>query len=73
MPWPMIRLDPMTLAIRWQRLIRIRDEINNATVRTSFSMSVGASRDFACTLGDQDGYAICQSSFSPPECCVMLP
>lgn len=65
--------DPVALEIQWQRLISIMDEVDNATVRTSFSTIVGESRDFACILVDQDGSSLCQSSFSPPNFCVVLP
>jgi N-methylhydantoinase B len=68
-----VAIDPVTLEIQWQRLISIMDEIDNATVRTSFSTIVGESRDFACVLLDQDGSSLCQSSFSPPDFCVILP
>src|SRR5690242_11707217 len=66
-------MDPIALEIQWQRLIAIMDEIDNATVRTSFSTIVGESRDFACILLDQEGLSLCQSSFSPPNFCVILP
>ena len=66
-------IDPITLEIQWQRLISLMDEIDDATVRTSFSTIVGESRDFACILVNQDGYSVCQSSFSPPDFCVILP
>ena len=66
-------LDPISLEIQWQRLIAIMDEVDNATVRTSFSTIVGESRDFACILVDQDGVSLCQSSLSPPNFCVVLP
>ncbi|MEM7124795.1 MAG: hydantoinase B/oxoprolinase family protein [Chloroflexota bacterium] len=66
-------IDPITLEIQWQRLISIMDEVDNATVRTSFSTIVGDSRDFACILVDQTGSSLCQSSFSPPNFCVVLP
>lgn len=69
----MAEIDPITLEIQWQRLISLMDEIDDATVRTSFSTIVGESRDFACILVNQDGYSICQSSFSPPDFCVILP
>ena len=69
----MTRLDSISLEIQWQRLVSMMDEIDDATVRTSFSTIVGESRDFACILVDQDGYSICQSSFSPPDFCVILP
>lgn len=70
---PETRIDPITLEIQWQRLISLMDEIDDATVRTSFSTIVGESRDFACILVNQDGYSLCQSSFSPPDFCVILP
>ncbi len=66
-------VDAIALEIQWQRLIAIMDEVDNATVRTSFSTIVGESRDFACILVDQDGSSLCQSSFSPPNFCVVLP
>ncbi|MCZ7567157.1 MAG: hydantoinase B/oxoprolinase family protein [Ardenticatenaceae bacterium] len=66
-------IDPISLEIQWQRLIAIMDEVDNATVRTSFSTIVGESRDFACILVDQDGSSLCQSRFSPPNFCVVLP
>lgn len=69
----MTPIDPITLEIQWQRLISIMDEVDNATVRTSFSTIVGESRDFACILVDQAGSSLCQSSFSPPNFCVVLP
>ena len=65
--------DPIALEIQWQRLIAIMDEADNATVRTSFSTIVGESRDFACILVNADGVSLCQSSFSPPNFCVILP
>ncbi|MDH3675797.1 MAG: hydantoinase B/oxoprolinase family protein, partial [Anaerolineae bacterium] len=67
------QIDPISLEIQWQRLIAIMDEIDNATVRTSFSTIVGESRDFACILVDQAGSSLCQSSLSPPNFCVVLP
>ena len=65
--------DPVGLEIQWQRLISIMDEIDFATVKTSFSTIVGESRDFACILVDQNGDSLCQSRFSPPNFCVVLP
>ena len=44
-----------------------------ATVKSSFSTIVGESRDFACILVDSKGRSLCQSSFSPPNFCVILP
>lgn len=66
-------IDPITLEIQWQRLIAITDEMDNATIRTSFSTIVGESHDFGCILMDQDGNGIAQANFSPPQFCTMLP
>ena len=66
-------LDPIQLEIQWQRLISIMDEVDNAVIKTSFSTIVGESHDFACILLNADGGSICQSSFSPPDFCVILP
>ena len=60
------------LEIRWQRLISVMDEVDTATVKTSFSTIVGESRDFACILLDPRGASLCQSSFSPPDFCVSI-
>ena len=48
------------------------DEVDNATVKTSFSTIVGESRDFACILLDERGASLCQSNFSPPDFCVSI-
>jgi len=66
-------LDPISLEIQWQRLIAITDEMDNATIRASFSTIVGESHDFGCILMDGDGDAIAQAQFSPPQFCTMLP
>ncbi len=66
-------IDAITLEIMWQRLIAIMDEVDDAIVRTSFSTIVGESRDFAYILTDANGSSLCQSSFSPPNFCVVLP
>ena len=65
-------IDLVDLEIRWQRLISIMDEVDNATVKTSFSTIVGESRDFACILLDERGASLCQSNFSPPDFCVSI-
>jgi hypothetical protein len=36
-------IDSVTLEIQWQRLISVMDEIDNATVRTSFRSANRAS------------------------------
>lgn len=66
-------MDAIELEILWQRLISIMDEVDNAVIRTSFSTIVGESHDFACILLDANGDSLCQSSFSPPDFCVILP
>ena len=65
--------DPIDFEIKWQRLISIMDEIDNATIKTAFSTIVSDSHDFACILLDSFGNSICQSSFSPPDFCVIIP
>ncbi len=44
--------DPIDLEIKWQRLVAIMDEIDNATIKTAFSTIVSDSHDFACILLD---------------------
>jgi N-methylhydantoinase B len=65
-------INTIDLEIRWQRLIAVMDEVDTATVKTSFSTIVGESRDFACILLDPRGASLCQSSFSPPDFCVSI-
>jgi len=66
-------VDPVMLEVQWQRLIAVMDEVDNAVVRTSFSTIVGESRDFAVIMTDDRGASLCQSTFSPPNFCVVLP
>ncbi|MFN8496364.1 MAG: hydantoinase B/oxoprolinase family protein [Anaerolineae bacterium] len=66
-------LDPITLEIQWQRLIAIADEMDNSTIRTSFSTIVGESHDFGCVMMDHDGRGLAQAAFSPPQFCTMMP
>jgi N-methylhydantoinase B len=66
-------IDLIQLEIQWQRLISIMDEVDNAVIKTSFSTIVGESHDFACILLNAEGGSLCQSSFSPPDFCVILP
>ena len=47
--------DPIDLEIKWQRLIAIMDEIDNAIIKTAFSTIVSESHDFACILLDEKG------------------
>jgi N-methylhydantoinase B len=66
-------MDGITLEIMWNRLIAVMNEIDEAIVRTSFSTIVGESRDFGYILTDERGRSLCQSTFSPPNFCVVLP
>ena len=66
-------LDPVSLEIIWQRLISISDEMDNSTIRTSFSTIVGESHDFVCVLMDEVGNGLSQAKWSPPQFCTMLP
>lgn len=66
-------MDPIFLEITWNRLIAVMNEIDDAIVRTSFSTIVGESRDFGYILTDAQGRSLCQSTFSPPNFCVVLP
>jgi N-methylhydantoinase B len=67
------RIDPITLEVQWQRLISIVDEMDTATIRTSFSTIVSESHDFGCVLMDQDGSGLAQAQWSPPQFCTMMP
>lgn len=67
------RIDPVTLEIQWQRLITIVDEMDTATIRTSFSTIVGESHDFGCVMMDGDGRGLAQAQWSPPQFCTMMP
>jgi N-methylhydantoinase B len=66
-------IDPIALEIQWQRLITIVDEIDTATIRTSFSTIVGESHDFGCVLMTADGAGLAQSQWSPPGFSTRLP
>ena len=66
-------LDPISLEVMWQRLVAIADEIDTATIRTSFSTIVGESHDFGCILMDAQGRGLSQAQWSPPQFCTMLP
>jgi N-methylhydantoinase B len=66
-------VDGIGLEILWNRLIAIMNEVDDAIVRTSFSTIVGESRDFGYILTDGAGRSLCQSTYSPPNFCVVLP
>jgi N-methylhydantoinase B len=65
--------DAVTLEILWQRLITIMNEVDGIIVRTTFSTILSEGRDFACILVDPRGASLCQSSWSTPNFCVVLP
>lgn len=65
-------IDLVDLEIRWERLISLMDEVDNATVTTSFSTIVDESRVLACIQLDAWGVSLSQSSFSPPDFCVSI-
>ena len=66
--------DIIELDIQWQRLISIMDEVDNAVIKTSFSARswVRATTSPASSWM-QTVASLCQSSFSPPDFCVILP
>ena len=66
-------VDPITLEVQWQRLVTIVDEMDTATIRTSFSSIVGESHDFGCVLMDEDAAGLAQAQWSPPQFCTMMP
>ena len=66
-------IDPISLEVMWQRLVAIADEIDTATIRTSFSTIVGESHDFGCAILDANGAGLAQAQWSPPQFCSMLP
>ena len=66
-------IDQVSLEIIWQRLVSISDEMDNSTIRTSFSTIVGESHDFGCVLMDEIGNGLSQAKWSPPQFCTMLP
>lgn len=67
------RVDPVALEVQWQRLVTIVDEMDTATIRTSFSSIVGESHDFGCVIMDEDGAGLAQAQWSPPQFCTMMP
>ena len=67
------KFDPIVLEILWQRLITILNEVDQIIVRTTFSTILSEGRDFACILTDRYGASLCQSIWSTPSFCVVLP
>ncbi|WP_454825755.1 hydantoinase B/oxoprolinase family protein [Paraburkholderia xenovorans] len=60
-------LDAVNLAIYWDRLISIADEIMLALVRTAFSSTVRETYDCSCNLFDAKGRSIAQASAAIPS------
>ncbi len=58
--------DAISLAIMWDRLISVTDEIVSTLVRTSFSTIVRESYDLSVVLLDAEGNLMAQGSFSVP-------
>ena len=58
--------DAVSLAIMWDRLISVTDEIVSTLVRTSFSTIVRESYDLSVVLLDAEGKLMAQGSFSVP-------
>lgn len=69
----MTHFDAIELQILWQRLISILNEVDQIIVRTTFSTILSEGRDFACILTDREGASLCQSVWSSPSFCVVLP
>lgn len=61
------RLDAVNLAIYWDRLISIADEIMLALIRTAFSSTVRETYDCSCNLFDAHGRSIAQASAAIPS------
>src|SRR4051812_36824118 len=60
-------LDAITLALLWTQLIPIAAEAAVAMVRTSFSINVRESNDYACVLTDARGHSVAQATHSIPS------
>lgn len=66
-------ISGIQLAILWQRLTGLMDEVAQTFVRTSFSVVVRENWDFACSLMDADGRQFAQSSRSIPSFLGTMP
>lgn len=60
-------LDAITLELLWTQLISIADEAAVAMVRTSFSINVRESNDYACVITDSRGHSVAQATHSIPS------
>src|SRR5690606_26284774 len=60
-------LDAVTLELLWTQLISIADEAAVAMVRTSFSINVRESNDYACVITDSRGHSVAQATHSIPS------
>lgn len=62
----MTRFDPVSLAILWDRVVSIANEMVSSLVRTSFSSNVREAYDLSCVLFDGEGNSLAQGSYSVP-------
>ena len=61
------RIDPVTLTMRWNKLITIVDEAQATLLRTAFSRIVTDAWDFSCALFDTKGRMIAQGRHGLPQ------
>jgi N-methylhydantoinase B len=59
--------DAVSLAILWDRLVSISNEIEQTLVRTSFSTIVRENYDLACVLFDGKARCLTQGTYSQPS------
>jgi len=68
-----MKYDEVNLAIQWDRLISIAEEIFLSLIRTSFSTIVRESYDCCCTIFDRRGRLIAQSNYGAPAFIGTIP
>ncbi len=59
-------IDPVTLQLRWSRLVNIADQMAATLVKTAFSLVVRDNHDYACGLYDSHGRMLVQSNQCTP-------
>lgn len=62
----MSKFDAVSLAILWDRVVSIANEMVSSLVRTSFSSNVREAYDLSCVLFDAEGNSLAQGSYSVP-------
>lgn len=62
----MNNIDPVTLQLRWSRLVNIADQMAATLVKTAFSLVVRDNHDYACGLYDSHGSMLVQSNQCTP-------